>query len=402
MGLQSTSGIPLAGALMFTYQAGTTSKQNSFTDSTGSTPLPNPIVLNVRGDVSASLTGTSCGLWIDPTLVYKIVLAPAGDTDPPGSPIWTLDQIVTANYSVLASLSAFEAAVTGVPIGAQIPYAGSSAPAGWLLCYGQAVSRTTYASLLAAYTSAQTGSLSSGSPTITGVTSIPTNLVAGTTAAYTVGSGSILTDLQGLLPPNTTVIGFNAGAQTITMSANANGSSVGVDNFTYTVPGDFPIPRPLRITSGFTRFNTLDYPFEVKATEEEYNSILYKLQPGPWPVLAWANNQFPYLLLNVYQVPGNGAECHLFTDTVLSNLTLASVISMPQGYNRALKWLLAMELAPEYGFEPGPTFMKNVGEARAFMKALNAQPAKVATYDRALKRGNRGDAGFIIHGGYGR
>jgi hypothetical protein len=246
------------------------------------------------------------------------------------------------------------------------------------------------------------GTLTSGSPTITGVTSIPTNLVAGATAAYQVGSGSILTDLQGLLPPNTTVIAFNSGAQTITMSANANGSSIGLDNFTYTVPGDFPIPRPLRITSGFTRFNTLDYPFEVKSTEEEYNSILYKLQPGPWPVMGWWNNQFPYGLLNVYQVPGNGAECHLFTDTVLSNLTLSSVISMPQGYNRALKWLLAMELAPEYGFEPGPTFMKNVGEARAFMKALNAQPAKVATYDRALKRGNRGDAGFVIHGGYGR
>lgn len=31
-----------------------------------------------------------------------------------------------------------------------IPYAGSSAPAGWLLCYGQPISRTTYAALFAA------------------------------------------------------------------------------------------------------------------------------------------------------------------------------------------------------------------------------------------------------------
>lgn len=30
------------------------------------------------------------------------------------------------------------------------PYAGATAPAGWLLCYGQAVSRTTYAALFAA------------------------------------------------------------------------------------------------------------------------------------------------------------------------------------------------------------------------------------------------------------
>lgn len=37
-----------------------------------------------------------------------------------------------------------------VPVGAYISYAGSTAPDGWLLCYGQPVSRTTYADLFAA------------------------------------------------------------------------------------------------------------------------------------------------------------------------------------------------------------------------------------------------------------
>ncbi len=36
-----------------------------------------------------------------------------------------------------------------VPVGGQIPYAGSSAPTGWLLCDGSAVSRSTYAALFA-------------------------------------------------------------------------------------------------------------------------------------------------------------------------------------------------------------------------------------------------------------
>jgi microcystin-dependent protein len=134
---------------MFIYAAGTTTKQNAFTDSTGLTALPNPILLNARGDVAPSATGTSCGLWLDPTLAYKMVLAPPIDSDPPTNPIWTLDQVVSANYSVLASLAAFEASVTGIPIGTQMAYAGSAAPAGWLLCYGQAISRTTYAALFA-------------------------------------------------------------------------------------------------------------------------------------------------------------------------------------------------------------------------------------------------------------
>lgn len=37
-----------------------------------------------------------------------------------------------------------------IPTGAVLSYAGSSAPSGYLLCYGQAVSRTTYAALFAA------------------------------------------------------------------------------------------------------------------------------------------------------------------------------------------------------------------------------------------------------------
>lgn len=38
---------------------------------------------------------------------------------------------------------------TGVPIGSVTPFAGQSAPSGWLLCNGAAVSRTTYAALYA-------------------------------------------------------------------------------------------------------------------------------------------------------------------------------------------------------------------------------------------------------------
>jgi microcystin-dependent protein len=36
-----------------------------------------------------------------------------------------------------------------IPSGTLMPYAGSSAPSGWLLCYGQVVSRTSYAALFA-------------------------------------------------------------------------------------------------------------------------------------------------------------------------------------------------------------------------------------------------------------
>jgi len=91
---------------------------------------------------------------------------------------------------------------------------------------------------------------------------------------------------------------------------------------------------------------------------------------------------------------------HLFTDTILSNLTLTQVLVMPQGYSRMLKWLLAKELCAEYGFPLNEAIKVNAAEALSFVKALNAKPAAVSRYDRELVRGNRPDGGFILHGGY--
>jgi hypothetical protein len=233
-----------------------------------------------------------------------------------------------------------------------------------------------------------TGTLTSGSPTITGVTNIPTDLVAGAT----------LTDLANVIPTGTTVL--SVGATSVTMSANATATPAGNDTVTYTIPGDFAIARPLRITGGYTRVSQLDFWLDVYATQDQYNSVLYKAQGGPWPVLAWYNNAFPYGILNVYQTPSQTGTLHLFTDTILSNLTLNQVIIVPQGYVRALKWCLALELAPEYGFQPNPQFKKNAYEALQMIKSLNAQPAARAKYDRELVRGNRPDGGWIVSGGY--
>jgi hypothetical protein len=245
-----------------------------------------------------------------------------------------------------------------------------------------------------------TGTLTSGSNVITGITNLPAQLVAGQNPAYQVGSGSILNDAQGLIPVNTTVTAI--GTNSVTMSANAIGNSAGLDSVTFTVPGDLPIPRPLRITHGFTRFNSLDFTLDVYATETQYTQFLYKAQPGPWPTVAWYNATFPYGLLNVYQTPGNSAECHIFTDTILQNLTLNQVLIMPQGYARCLKLLLARDIWIEYvsPVTVPAMLMKLAMEASNYIKALNAKPANVSQYDRELVRGNRPDGGWITHGGY--
>jgi microcystin-dependent protein len=143
------NGNLLVGGQLFLFAAGTTTPQAAFTDASGETPLPNPIILNDRGEVAPSGTGTSCGLWLDPTLSYKLILSPASDTNPPTNPFWTVDNVVSPQSAILAQLQQYTATLGGTPIGGMIDYGGTAAPPGWILCFGQAISRTAYPQLFA-------------------------------------------------------------------------------------------------------------------------------------------------------------------------------------------------------------------------------------------------------------
>jgi len=63
----------------------------------------------------------------------------------------SLDTFVITNQGVFSEMQALlqGGGFFGMPVGAIVDTAGTSAPTGWLLCYGQAISRTTYSSLFA-------------------------------------------------------------------------------------------------------------------------------------------------------------------------------------------------------------------------------------------------------------
>lgn len=72
------AGIPLAGGFVYTYAAGTTTPQATYTDSTGATANSNPIVLDSRGEAN---------IWLG-SATYKFKLTDSNNTE-----IWTVDNI---------------------------------------------------------------------------------------------------------------------------------------------------------------------------------------------------------------------------------------------------------------------------------------------------------------------
>lgn len=92
----TNSGVPAVGYQLFAYQAGTTTKLDTYTDSALSAANTNPIILDSAGRATIFLSPTS----------YKFVLATPTDTDPPASPVWTVDNVsATPEFNVNLDVS---------------------------------------------------------------------------------------------------------------------------------------------------------------------------------------------------------------------------------------------------------------------------------------------------------
>lgn len=87
----TNNGLPAVSYRLFTYAAGTSTKVATKVSPSGANNS-NPIVLDFRGE---------CNVWIAPNVAYKYVLAPPGVDDPPTSPVWTVDNVVSSQLITL-------------------------------------------------------------------------------------------------------------------------------------------------------------------------------------------------------------------------------------------------------------------------------------------------------------
>lgn len=101
-----------------------------------------------------------------------------------------------------------------VPAGIIAPYAGSAAPTGWLLCYGQNVNRTTYAALFAAISTTYgsgDGSTTFGLPDLRGRAVAGVDNMGGSAASRITAAGSGITG---------TTLGAAGGSETHTLDTS--------------------------------------------------------------------------------------------------------------------------------------------------------------------------------------
>jgi len=96
------AGAPLAGGKLYTYAAGTTTPQASYTDSTGATANSNPVILDSRGEAN---------VWLGEA-TYKFTLSDSNDVE-----IWTVDNI-SAPTTALSPILSGNVVVSSDTVGA--------------------------------------------------------------------------------------------------------------------------------------------------------------------------------------------------------------------------------------------------------------------------------------------
>lgn len=130
------NGVPLAGAQLFFYITQTSTPLNTYQDAALTTPNPNPVIADANGRFG--------NIFLVPTTAYKVQLWTAPSVQNPGGvQIWSMDPCGPAAGGVPGN-------VVGI-VGEVRAFAGPEiqVPATWYPCFGQAVSRTTYAGLFA-------------------------------------------------------------------------------------------------------------------------------------------------------------------------------------------------------------------------------------------------------------
>ena len=162
---------------------------------------------------------------------------------------------------------------------------------------------------------------------------------------------------------------------------------VGQSDYTMGAGGNFNTTRPTAIENVFVRFQDIDYPVDI-VTMEQFNQITFKAQLSQVPFVVNVDTAFPLTTLKFWSVPNTTlASVYISSRKAFVEYTsLATVVNLPPGYERAISKNLAVDLGPEYGAMGNPVLIAQAARGKANLKRINYTPI-VLDIDSALPQG---------------
>ena len=172
------------------------------------------------------------------------------------------------------------------------------------------------------------------------------------------------------------------------------------------IGGDINIDRPLRIENAFLRIPGITNPVDYQLIQDDnnrYQEYTVKYTQVSYPTNFYYEPTYPLASIYLYPIQGHDLEIHMSVWSQLTKFTtLTSEETLPIGYDMALKYQLAVDLAPRYGkinVVHGHPVYDRCAQLLKSIKTVN-QPKFVSTIDISLLGKRLGNNAFNIYRGY--
>lgn len=146
----------------------------------------------------------------------------------------------------------------------------------------------------------------------------------------------------------------------------------GAASYTIGVGGTFPTERPTKITGAAIQAGSIVTRDLTLVTAEQWAAYPRKGVAGTFAQVLYHDGGFPTATVWLAPKPAAGT-LELYTYERLTAIaSLSTVISFPDGYERALSAALGVELAPEYGRPVDGALQQKAEDAKTSIFGLNA------------------------------
>ena len=156
-------------------------------------------------------------------------------------------------------------------------------------------------------------------------------------------------------------------------TVSCNGSGV----YTVGASGTWNITRPIKLRSAVFSLNNINYPLEI-VTFDEFFAIPDLTVTGSIPSVIYLNISTPWAAAYLYPIPPSGDIYLQYDAPFTSFASLTDTVSLPVGYERALRLNLAVELMPEFGVQ-NQQVMQMAREAKQELKRTNSKSRVLTT-----------------------
>jgi len=216
-------------------------------------------------------------------------------------------------------------------------------------------------------------------------------------SAKILGEGESMTaDMQadGLVYLNDLLEDWSNDSLMIYQNVEEDITMTGAQSYTWGTGGDIATARPLEITGAYFQISgtNIDIPVGV-LTKDEYDAIGDKVSTSDAVDWVYLYTDFPLAKLYVFPVASAGTLT-LTTQKPLTAFTaVTDSVSLPPGYNRALRLNLADELQSEFGIS-NQDLTRRAMDSKKAIQRINDKPRvssfSLPVYGSARSRIERG------------